>query len=189
MKAAVSGILLDPARIRMREIEILGPFHHPKNDPGVYRQAHEFLRPFLREAARALVLFDRDGCGNARSREQLELDVETVLARNGWRERCAAVAIEPELENWVWSKSPHVAMAMGWQPGDLEAWMVRANYSPEPLAKPPHPKEVVEAALRIKGIPRSSSIYYEIATKVNFDGCSDPAFVKLRATLAAWFPI
>lgn len=34
MKAAVSGILLDPARIRMREIEILGPFHHPKNDPG-----------------------------------------------------------------------------------------------------------------------------------------------------------
>lgn len=66
--------------------------------------------------------------------------------------------------------------------------MVRANYSPEPLAKP-HPKEVVEAALRIKGIPRSSSIYYEIATKVNFDGCSDPAFVKLRATLAAWFPI
>jgi hypothetical protein len=188
MKAALSGILQSP-RLNIRRIELLDLLAHPNNDPGVYRQAHEFLRPFHRQAAHALVLFDRDGCGSTRPREQLESDVETRLAQNGWQERCAVISIEPELENWVWSRSPHVAAALAWEPRELEAWLVEGNRWPQHSVKPPRPKEVVEAALRLKRIPRSSSIYYEIATRVNFEGCTDPAFIKLRMTLARWFPI
>ncbi len=188
MKAAVSGILQSP-RLNIRKIELLDLLVHPNNDPGVYRQAHEFLRPFHRLAAYALVLFDRDGCGSTRSREQLELDVETRLAQNGWPERCVAISVEPELENWVWSRSPHVATELGWEPRDLQSWLVQGGYWPEHLAKPPRPKEVVETALRFKRIPRSSSIYYNIATKVSLDACTDPTFVKLRSTLTTWFPL
>lgn len=187
MSQALRGILETPARLGVRQIDILGIHVHPKRDPAVYRQAHDFLRSFQRQSDYALVLFDRDGCGSTRSREELELDIETRLAQNGWGRRCAAICIEPELESWVWSKSPHVASALGWERQELQSWLDEGGHWPKPARKPAKPKEVVEAALRAKNIPRSSSIYYEIATKVSFDGCSDPAFQKLRQTLSSWF--
>ncbi len=141
-----------------------------------------------REASFALVLLDHDGCGSTEAREVIETAVEKRLALSGWANRCKVVVIQPELENWVWSKSPHVAKALGWKPDEMQLWLTNSGHWPEVSAKPPHPKEVVEAALRLKGIPRSSSIYHEIATKVSFDQCTDPAFVKLRTTLATWFP-
>lgn len=128
------------------------------------------------------------GCGSSHPREELELNVETLLAQNGWERRCAAICIEPELENWVWSSSPHVAAALEWHAGELDTWLVQAGHRPPGAAKPVKPKEAMEAALRIKRIPRSSAIYSAIAGKVSFDRCTDPAFLKLRGTLRAWFP-
>jgi hypothetical protein len=65
-------------------------------------EAHDFLRPFVRSYARALVVFDREGCGQEqRPRDELEQIVEQHLARNGWDDHAAAIAIDPELENWV----------------------------------------------------------------------------------------
>jgi hypothetical protein len=188
MSAAVGGILKNPVRLGIREIEFLGPYAHPKNDPGVYQQAHDFLRPFHREAAYAIALFDRGGCGSSLSREELELEVETRLVQNGWRGRCAAISIEPELENWVWSDSPRVEAALGWPQGQLRTWLTESNMWPSQAQKPPQPKEAVEAALRYRKIPRSSSIYNDLAINVSFARCTDPAFVKLRSTLATWFP-
>jgi len=134
-------------------------------------------------------LFDREGCGSPGTREEIESEVETRLAQNDWLNRCAVIVIDPELENWVWSDSPHVAAALGWQREGLRDWLVQSGHCQGDALKPFKPKEAVEEALRLKGIPRSSAIYHSLATQVSFDRCTDPAFLKFRAKLAAWFPI
>ena len=127
MASAMEAILNNYARLRIRRIDIQGPFPHPKRDAGVYRTAHEFLRPFQRQASNALVVFDRDGCGSPQSRDQLEADVEGSLSQNGWPGRSAAIAIDPELENWIWSESPHIATAFGWEHTELRIWLAESG--------------------------------------------------------------
>ena len=189
MRSALSGLLDRCGRLGIRPISFHGPHVHPKRDPGVYRLSHEFLRSFQRTATYALVIFDRDGCGSTQTREDLERQVEIRLAQNGWPDRSVVIVIDPELENWVWSDSPRVAAALGWQHDELRRWLAESGYYQEGALKPTSPKEAVEEALRLRGIPRSSAIYLNIATQVNFDRCVDPAFIKLRATFAAWFPV
>jgi len=189
MSAAISALLDRPERMGMRPVVLGGPYPHPGKDPGVYRKAQEFLRSFLRLANYALVVLDRDGCGRAESRTEIEAGLERRLAANGWENRCAAIVIDPELENWVWSDSPHVGAALGWPAGDLRNWLSQRGHWPEHAKKPPDPKSAVEAALREKKIARSSAIYADIARNVGFDRCVDPAFIKLRTTLQGWFPI
>lgn len=189
MQAAVTGILKAYQRLQIRRIDFQGPYPHPKRDPGVYRTAHEFLRPFQRQASNALAVFDRDGCGSPQSRDQLEANVEARLSQNGWAERSCAIAIDPELENWVWSESRHVAIALGWEDNELRAWLAESGYQPEDATKPLNPKDTVEEALRLKKIPRSSVVYRQIAEHVSFERCTDPAFLKLCTALRRWFPV
>lgn len=187
MRSAVSGLRASRERLGIRPISFDPPYVHNKRDPGIYRLSHEFLRPLQRTATYALVVFDRDGCGSTQTREDLERQVETRLAQNGWLHRSAVIVIDPELENWVWNDSPHVAAALGWQHDQLHRWLTEGGYCQAGALKPSNPKECVEEALRLKGIPRSSAIYFNIARQVSFDRCTDPAFIKLRETFAAWF--
>ena len=189
MVSAMAAILSNHDRLRIRSIDSQGPYPHPKRDPGVYQTAHEFLRPFQRQASNALVVFDRDGCGSQESRDHLEADVEARLSQNGWAERSCAIAIDPELENWVWSESPHVATALGWEHTELRAWLAESGYQPEGATKPLNPKDAVEQALRWKKIPRSSTVYRQIAEHVSFERCTDAAFLKLCTVLRGWFPV
>jgi len=161
-------------------------------DSGCYHRAHEYLRPFIGQFHYALVVFDRHGCGNeSQSRVALEDDVEERLHRNGWADRCAAIVLDPELEAWVWSDSPHVSVALGW-PQDsrqLRSWLVDRGWLQQHQTKPKRPKEAMEAVLHWVRKPRSSAIYEELARKVSLRRCSDAAFAKLRTTLQRWFPI
>lgn len=165
---------------------------HPEHDPGCFGHAPDFLRPFLARARHALVLFDLAGSGCEPSpREEVERDLERRLRQSGWNERAAAIAIDPELENWIWTDSPHVGEALGWggRDGALRERLTQAKLWSPLIDKPGKPKEAVEMALRDARIPRSSSIYRRLAGKVKFSRCQDPAFLKLCATLRRWFPI
>jgi hypothetical protein len=184
----MAAILTNHNRLRIRSLSFQGPYAHPKRDPGVYKLAHDFLRPFQHQASYALVIFDRDGCGSPQTRDQLEIEVEARLSQNGWSERSAAIAIDPELENWVWSDSRHVAEALGWEHAELRTWLVGSGRQPQGERKPLNPKETVEQALRQKNIPRSSAVYREIAEHVSFERCTDLAFLKLCTVLRRWFP-
>jgi hypothetical protein len=188
MQAAVAGILNAPERLRTRNVGFDGPYVHRGKDPGVYRFSHEFLRPFQRRATHALVLFDREGCGSTQTRAQLELEVETRLSQNGWRDRAATVVIDPELENWVWSDSPQVEAALGWPGGQLRTWLMNQGTWRVGADKPNDPKDAVDQALRHVRKPRTSDIYLRIAEQVSFERCSDPAFGKLKTVLRHWFP-
>lgn len=188
-KLGLQGLLKRPARLGIRAIDST-IFVHPKRDPGVLRQCHEFLRVTLRQAEFALVIFDRDGCGSGEPRLALEAIVEQRMTQNEWAGRSAAVVIDPELEAWVWGDYLEVGDVLGWQQrGEgLQHWLIQKGFLQPPLIKPEHPKEALERALRTLKTPRSSSIYYDLATGVSFEGCIDPAFQKLKQTLQNWFP-
>jgi hypothetical protein len=175
-------------RVRPMTFDI---FVHIERDPGCLRRAHDFLRPYAQRYRHALVVFDREGCGQEdKERGSLERQVEEQLKQSGWNERAAVVVLDPELEVWVWSDSPHVETALGWsnrEPG-LRPWLARSNLWGEADAKPQDPKKAVEESLRVAGKPRSSTLYQELASSVGFESCTDAAFQKLRKVLAAWFP-
>jgi len=163
---------------------------HPRRDPGCFYEAPFVLQTYQRLATRALVLFDHEGCGQeSRSSGDLEIDLEGRLARSGWDDRARVVVIEPELENWVWSDSPHVDAILGWsgRRPDLRRWLVENGFWPASCSKPPRPKETMDAALRQARVRRSSSIFRQLAESVSLDRCQDAKFGRLRQLLGGWF--
>jgi hypothetical protein len=162
-------------------------FAHPQNDPGVYHQCVEFLRPFIHSHNYALVIFDHDGSGQElRSRIEIEEELESKLSLSGWESRAKVIVLEPEIESWVWSDSPHVEKILGWE-NNLREWLKNQNFLVGNELKPKRPKEAVEAALKEARKPRSSSLYQQIAEKVSFKNCTDKSFIKLKTTLQEWF--
>jgi hypothetical protein len=146
------------------------------------------LRPFANSHQYALVLFDREGCGRGQlPREEIEREVEDRLSRNGWGDRAAVVVLDPEVEIWVWSDSPHVDKILGWegkQPG-LRTWLQTQNFLASDQLKPERPKEAMQTALRKAGKSRSSALYFQLAEQISFNRCIDPAFIKLKSYIAA----
>lgn len=73
--------------------------------------------------------------------------------------------VDPELENWVWSDSPHVAQVLGWTDTTtpLRDWLRdKGHWTPE-CGKPSRPKEAVERVLRHVRKPRSSALYRRLS--------------------------
>ncbi len=161
-------------------------------DSGCYKDAADLLRPPQQTHRHGLLCFDRHGSGaESRARERVEAEVEDRLVASGWpRGHVAAVVLDPELEAWVWSSSPHVAELLGW--GEDRQNLVpflQAHGLWEPdCPKPQDPKAAMEQALRSKRKPRGARLFAELASRVTLQGCQDPAFQKLQQTLASWFP-
>jgi hypothetical protein len=164
-------------------------YAHQGHDPGCLLRSCEFLRNFQGRFSHALVVFDRDGCGQEHlDRGSLERVVEAELSASGWHDNAATVVIDPELESWVWSDSPHVATALGWH--DIVSLRQALQDSALTLPgqmKPARPKECLHFALRKAGRPRSPAVYVELARTVSTHRCQDPALLKLRSTLQRWF--
>lgn len=191
MEFAVKGILTRVEALGIREVT--ATFHvHPENDPGCLLRGHLFLKLFVHQAAHALVLLDREGSGqDSNTREILESGIEGRLSTSGWDDRAAAIVIDPELERWAWSDSPHVDSVLGWDGRNpcLRSWLKEKAFLKEGQIKPIRPKEALEQALRSVKKPRSSSLYQQIAQKVSLQRCVDPSFIKLKTILQGWFPV
>lgn len=191
IEGTLRGLLSRPQSLGLREI-YCDLYVHPERDPGCLLRGHDFLRTFTYTHAHALVVFDREGCGREEEeRTTLEHQVEDRLSSSGWGDRAAAVVIDPELEIWVWNDSPHVEGALGWKSTEmpLKDWLRQQGWLHEGESKPTQPKTAVEEALRLAGRPKSSAIYRELARQVSTKRCVDAAFLKLRQTLTAWFPV
>lgn len=189
MKATIGGIFDASDRLGIRRLSS-DVFVHPEHDPGCFLHAHDFLDVHRDRYAHALVMLDREGSGQeGMTREQIEAQVQDRLIRAGWGERAAVVAIDPELDNWIWSDSPHVDAAIGWtgRTTDLREWLVRNGHLEQGAVKPARPKEALEAVLREALRPRSSAIYAALMRKVSFKRCTDPAFRKFKQVMHGWF--
>lgn len=192
MEYSIKGILERTESIKIKKIKY-EIYTHPLRDPGCRNNGHDFLRPFVNLYEHALIIFDKEGCGKEKNttREELEKEIEKRLAISGWGDRAAAIVIDPELENWLWSDSPEVDVVLGWKGKNpsLHHWLEDRGYLTGNSIKPSHPKDAVESALRIVNKPRSSSIFYQLANKVSLKRCQDPAFLKLKEKLFKWFSI
>jgi hypothetical protein len=186
---AVKGMLARDKSLGIRQISF--DIHvHPEKDSGVLLHAHDFLRPFSRRYGFALVLLDKEGSGQEKcSREELENGLETKLSSSNWADRCGAIVIEPELEIWVWSDSLKVDEVLGWagKSPDLRSWLTDRGYLQTGRIKPQRPKEAMEAALRVRYKPRSSSVFLQLAQQVSLERCADPSFQKFKVTIQDWF--
>jgi hypothetical protein len=190
MDASLKGLLSRFHALGHRQVTF-DLYVHPDRDPGCLLRGHDFLRPFVNLYERALVLLDHEGCGrDAAERSRLEADLERRLGETGWGDRAAAVVIAPELEIWVWSDSPQIDRALGWEgrPVSLRSWLQEEGLLATGALKPAQPKAAVERALFTARKPRSSSIYLELARSVGTERCTDPAFLKLKRCLQDWFP-
>lgn len=190
MEAAVSGLLSRPRALGIRPIapELI---IHPEHDPGCFHDGVEFLRGLRSRAEHALVLLDFAWQGvPAESASELEDQLEMNLARAGMKDWARAVVIEPELEAWVFGRSRHISTELGWPAGieELRSALTSNGLWPTEDHKPPDPKAAMEWALRRVAIPRSSSIYRQLAVKVGTKKCTDRAFVRFRQVLQQWFP-
>lgn len=190
MESAFKGLLSRCKSLAIRPVKA-DILIHRQRDAACFRQAHEFLRSQSRRYHRALVVFDREGCGSAEPSADLEVAVQRRLEAAGWGNRAAAVVIDPELEVWVWSTSPHVEAVLGWrgrQPA-LRTWLTDRGFlrPGEHEVKPRRPKEALAEALRHVHKIRSSAIYEELASKVSLESCEDSAFVRVKTILQEWF--
>jgi len=160
-------------------------------DAGCFRNCHEFLKPFLPTHSRALVLFDKHGCGRETiPTDDLEREVQERLSRSGWERRAGVVVVDPELEVWVWSDSPEVERCLGWvgrQPPLRERLRQKGLWQPG-SAKPTDPKAAMALALREAGIAPARPVFEQLAASVGLRRCTDRAFVRLREILRQWFP-
>lgn len=196
MKACIEGFLgrpqfhrnlgTGPFTFESRQDLIVGD---GRNDPGVYIHAHELLRPYLKSHRYAVIILDCEWDGSPGS-ECILRDIQNRMQSNGWtEERFAIIAIDPELEAWIWQDSPHIDAALGFKgPGKLRERLLQDGTWPAGARKPPRPKEAIDAVLRSARTPRSSSLYRKITEKVSVRSCSDPSFAVLIEALRSWFP-
>ncbi len=171
----------------------LGPvtfdiFRHSNHDPGVYREASAFLATFIGQYRYALVLLDVAWEGSPGDPAEIEQTIQTDLDRRGWRGQSAVIALDPELEAWVWANSPHVPTELGMTWEQIRELAEREGYWSPDTAKPAHPKELLEDVLYRTRKRRSSALFMRLARHVGLAACQDAAFVRLRETLRAWFP-
>ena len=190
MEQTVKGLLARPESLEMASVKF-EVRRHPRRDSGCRTGAVEYLRAFLCSYRHALVLFDLDGSGSDRSREETQLEVEEVLSRNGWNGRARAIVIEPELEAWVWSASGNVPEVLGWRKeyAELRRWLCEQGLWPEESPKPPNPKKAMERTMQESGSRISSRKFFDLANAVSLRRCRDPSFNDFKRTIQTWFPL
>ena len=146
MEATLSGLFSRPQSLGIRQIATEVLVHHHR-DPGCFYSPEDLLAGYSSEAQNALVVLDYAWEGvPADSAESLESQMESRLAPLGLFPWAVPVVIDPELESWVWSPSPHVDNALGWRgrsPGLRDALHAQGLWPPE-ATKPPDPKAAVE---------------------------------------------
>lgn len=186
---ALKGALSRPEALGIRPIEF--EFRvHPGRDGGTRKTGPEMLALDRRRFQHALLVLDFEGCGTDLPKATaLEAQLDERLSAH-WKQSAKSIVIEPELDVWVWGADNALEAAIEWPAGKgVREWLREKGFAFEANEKPRRPKEALEAALRIPGLPRSSALYQTIAEKISLRRCSDEAFIRLRKRLVEWFPI
>jgi hypothetical protein len=189
IEQVMRGLLTRTQSLGIRQLEQV---EYPKEkalDSRTFRDAALLANQYRTSHEHALVMLDRAWDlgtklgGRGEMESSVEKDLEVV-----WGDRASCIVIEPELEVWIWSDSPHVARHLGWDNNEqLRQWLAETEYWGHGSSKPSDPKAAYKAAIYAKRVPHSNSIFRQLAEVVGLKHCQDPAFHKLRSTLQRWF--
>ncbi|HLX60243.1 MAG TPA: hypothetical protein VKX17_03065 [Planctomycetota bacterium] len=185
---ALKGALERPKAIGIRKIEF--DFRvHAGRDGGVRKSGPETLALLRRQFNHALLVLDYEGSGaGAQSALELEAELDERL-KTVWQDAAKAIVIEPELDIWIWGSDNAIKQVIKWPiGGTIRNWIKGKGFNVSENSKPDRPKEALEAVLRELDIPRSSSLYHEITSRISLARCKDMAFQRMRQKLASWFP-
>jgi hypothetical protein len=184
---ALKGALGRPEALGIRPIEFEF-LVHPGRDGGARRTGPEVLALERRRFKHALLVLDFEGCGtDLPNATALEAQLDGRLSTH-WKEAAKSIVIEPELDVWVWGADNAVEAIIEWPAGKrVREWLRERGFTFEANEKPTRPKEALEAALRIPGLPRSSALYQAIAERISLRHCGDEGFIRLRNQLLGWF--
>lgn len=187
MQHALKGALNRPKALGIREISF-DCIVHTNRDPGVRKTGADLLRLKRSQFPRALMVLDFEGSGTDRAdARELEAELDERL-QTDWGDNAKAIAIEPELDVWMWGSDNKIQQVLNWS-RDMGAreWVQQQGYDLDADGKPVQPKEALEALLREIRQPRSSALYLEIASQISLRNCTDDAFQRLKLQLANWF--
>ncbi len=156
----------------------------PGRDSGCRTNGVGILRTKLRQYSHALLVFDKHGSGRDNdSASNLEHELDTELAKNGWDDRARCIVIDPEVEVWAWSDSTALDEILGRR--NLREWLVQQGLLRPGETKPRDPKHAMISA---HGKRPKADIFRQLATRISFQNCTDRAFNRLLTTLQTWFP-
>jgi hypothetical protein len=188
IEATIGALLQRAGSLKIRPVEFEIKVH-PQRDPGCYHQAAAFLRPLRASFEHALVVFDKAWEG-APSQDAAELTgrVQEALAAD-WGDAGDVVVIDPELEVWVWSDSPHVETILGWKGRKpaLREWLIDEGLWGGGSPKPENPKTAVERAVREVRARWTAAVCKRLAETVSVERCTDSSFGRLKGLLSKWF--
>lgn len=189
IQACVEAVLARPKAIGIRPVGSVVEVMVGKNDPGCFHNAHGYLAPRRSEFDHALVVFDRqwDGAPD-KSAVDMECEVRGRLTPV-WGDSCGVVVIDPELEAWAWSDSPHVEEVLGWKdrsPG-LRQWLRSEGLLEDGQVKPADPKTAIERAVEVGQKRWTAGTCKTLASKVSLERCQDDSFARFKAVLQGWF--
>jgi len=137
-----------------------------------------------------LLMLDYEGSGaNTTCARELETQLDERLRRT-WGDSAKAIVLTPEVDVWMWGTENSLRELFGWNgPVGIRDWLIQENFILDTHGKPTRPKEALEAICRRQNVPRSASLYEQIAHKISMARCRDAAFQRLRMQLQTWFPI
>jgi CubicO group peptidase (beta-lactamase class C family) len=162
---------------------------HIGRDGGMRTTGVELLARERGRFAHALLVFDLDGSGA--KPEQSSSDLEHVLDEQlhaQWGQHAKSIVIAPELDIWLWGTDNTLRESLRWPlTGSIRSWLQGKGFVFDADGKPEQPKEALEAMVRIHRQPRSSALYEKITGRISLSRCTDPAFLRLRASLQGWF--
>lgn len=160
-----------------------------QNDPGLWTRADELLRPFLISHHKAVVVLDCDWDGSP-GQAAILARITRQLTDSGWdADRVVVIAIDPELEEWIWQDSPVLERELRHTgPTSLRSSLAKRGLWPVDRNKPPSPKQVLLQLQTENRVKKSSAVFKRIAAAVPIAACADPEFQRLKSQLRAWFP-
>lgn len=189
IQTTIETLLQRPQALGIRPIKSSVEVMVGKHDPGCFHNAHGYLRPRRQEFDHALVVFDRqwDGAPELSAVDMAHAVKEKLVP--DWGEACGVVVIDPELEVWVWSDSPHVDEVLGWkdeQPA-LREWLRAEGLLLADLVKPTDPKRAIERVLAKTQRRWTAGTCKTLASLVGLARCKDASFTRLKHALVQWF--
>ena len=165
-------------------------------DSGMVKEGPEIARALVKktEYSRLILVWDHHGSGwHNLNAEQAVTRIQQRLDGVTWADRSAAVAVVPELEEWLWHCPVSVARCLGSNTAEFETVtarvVTRQNLSRERCCRE-RPKELFEAVLydrkRRKPLPEDFERLGSSADLAQWS--ASETFGRLVGILRVWFP-